>query len=205
MLHGVWVAVFAIALVGLIEMIPLAAPAGLLVVVGGQLVRPADVRTAHRHGELALYAVTAVGVLMLTLLEGVAIGLVVAGLLVLRRAVRARVRLEKPAAGPLRVVVEGTLSFLSVPALSRVLAAVPAGPSVRVNLAVDYLDHAAHDHLDAWTARQRATGAWVQVSEPAHRRRSSVQGPGPGPGRSAAGRKPDRRRPWWGWPPSKER
>jgi carbonic anhydrase len=169
-LHGVWIAVFGILLVGVVELIPLAALAGLLVVVGLQLVKPADIRATHTHGELVVYLGTVAGVLVLTLLEGVAIGLVLAGLVMLRRAVRARVRLVEPdGAAPWRVVVEGALCFLSVPALSRTLAAVPAGAPVRVELVVDYLDHAAFDHLDAWTARRRAGGAEVVVTEPGAR------------------------------------
>src|SRR5690606_26343151 len=163
-------AVFGVALVGVVELIPLAALAGLLVVVGLQLVRPVDVRAARSHGELVVYVGTVAGVLALNLLEGVAIGLVLAGLVTLRRAVRARVRVVEPeGAGPWRVVVEGTLSFLSVPALSRRLAAVPPGAPVRVELVVDYLDHTAFDHLDAWTALQRASGAEVVVTEPGAR------------------------------------
>jgi carbonic anhydrase len=172
-LHGLWVAVFGIALVGVVEMIPLAALAGLLVVVGSQLVRPADIRAARSHGEHLVYAGTVAGVLVLNLLEGVAIGLVLAGLVMLRRAVRARVRVVEPdgpaPAGPWRVVVEGTLSFLAVPALSRTLATVPPGKPVRLELVVDYLDHTAFDHLDGWTAMRRATGAEVVVTEPGAR------------------------------------
>jgi carbonic anhydrase len=174
-LHGVWIAVFAVALVGVMELVPLAALAGLLVVVGLQLVRPADVRASRNHGELPVYLATVAGVLTLTLLEGVAIGLALAGLRTLHRAVRARVRVEEPAGNrPRRVVVEGALSFLSVPALSRTLAAVPPDEPVRIDLVVDYLDHAAFDHLVAWVRRRRASGAAVDVVEPAggrlHRR-----------------------------------
>ncbi|TWF82478.1 carbonic anhydrase [Pseudonocardia hierapolitana] len=175
-LHGGWIAVFGIALVGVVELIPLAALAGLLVVVGLQLVKPADLRAARSHGELVVYLGTVAGVLLLNLLEGVAIGLVLAGLVMLRRAARARVRIVEPdGAEPWRVIVEGTLSFLSVPALSRTLATVPAGAPVRVELVVDYLDHTAFDHLDAWTARRRASGAEVVVTEPGAR----VQGDRP--------------------------
>jgi carbonic anhydrase len=164
-LHGVWIAVFALLLAGLVEMIPLAALAGLLVVVGARLVDPADIRVARSHGELPVYLGTVAGVLALNLLEGVGIGLALAGLLVLRRAVRARVRTECPADGPCRVIAEGILSFLSVPALSRELAKVPAGEPVRVDLHVDYLDHAARDHLDSWAVRHRGTGGSVEVVE----------------------------------------
>ena len=163
-LHGVWIAVFALLLAGLVEMIPLAALAGLLVVVGGRLVAPQDIRAARAHGELLVYLGTVAGVLALNLLEGVAIGLVLAGLLVLRRAVRARVRVEA-AAGRWWVVAEGLLSFLSVPSLSRELAAVPAGASVHVDLRVDYIDHAARDHLASWAERHRASGGSVEIVE----------------------------------------
>ncbi|MFD1529429.1 carbonic anhydrase [Pseudonocardia aurantiaca] len=114
------------------------------------------------------------------LLEGVLIGLALAGFRTLHRAGRARVRIEEPTGStPRRVVVEGALSFLSVPALSRTLAAVPPGEPVRVDLVVDYLDHAAFDHLHTWTRRHRATGTWVEVvSEPV-----TADGPGtPFPG-----------------------
>jgi carbonic anhydrase len=175
-LHGLWIAVFGIALVGLVELIPLAALAGLLVVVGLQLVKPADIRATRSHGELVVYLATVAGVLVLNLLEGVAIGLVLAGIVMLRRAARARVRVVEPdGAAPWRVLVEGTLSFVSVPALSRTLSTVPDGAPVRVELVVDYLDHTAFDHLDAWTAMRRAGGAEVVVTEPG----ASVQGDRP--------------------------
>ena len=108
---------------------------------------------------------TVTGVLAVNLLAGVGIGLALAGLLVLHRAVRARVRTEHPADGPRRVVAEGILSFLSVPALSRELSRVPAGEPVQVHLHVDYLDHAVRDHLASWADRHRATGGSVEVVE----------------------------------------
>ncbi len=63
-LHGVWIAVFALLLAGLVEMIPLAALAGLLVVVGAKLVDRADIRAARDHGELIVYVGTVVGLLL---------------------------------------------------------------------------------------------------------------------------------------------
>jgi carbonic anhydrase len=170
-LHGCWIALFGIVLVSAIEMIPLAGLSGLLVVVGLALVKPADIRVAREHGELALYVVTVLGVVFLNLLEGVALGLPLAGVLMVWRAARARVRVAEPTEHtPRRVVVEGTLSFLSVPALSRVLNAVPAGEPVRVDLVVDYLDHTAFDHIATWSKRHRATGGYVEVVEPAQAR-----------------------------------
>ncbi len=170
-LHGVWVLLFTVLLVGLVERIPLAALAGLLVVIGLNLVRREDVAAARKHGELHVYLITAAGVVLLNLLEGVLIGLAVAMLGMLRRVVWARVRVERAdgvdADGrPVHaVVVEGTLSFLSVPRLSRVLAQVPDGSAVHLELVVDYLDHAAYEHLSAWQRQHEGTGGAVVVDE----------------------------------------
>jgi carbonic anhydrase len=165
-LHAVWIAVFAVGLVWMIELVPLAALAGLLIVVGGQLVKVADLRTARQHGELVLYLVTTLGVMVFNLLEGVALGLALAALLVLHRAVRARVRHQPPLVGDEhRVTVEGAATFLCVPALSRALAAIPAGAPTRVDLSAHYVDHAAHAHLHSWAHRHRATGADVVVTD----------------------------------------
>ncbi|GAA5168204.1 hypothetical protein GCM10023321_61930 [Pseudonocardia eucalypti] len=181
-LHAVWIAVFALALVWVVEAIPLAALAGLLVVVGVQLVKLTDIRVARQHGELPLYLVTMGGVMALNLLEGVAIGLALAGLMVLHRAVRARVQHHAPDPGSEdpehRVTVEGAATFLAVPTLSQVLAGIPAGEHTRVDLSVHYVDHAARDHLNTWVARHRATGANVVVTD--GRAVSSANGNGRG-------------------------
>ena len=48
------------------------------------------------------------------------------------------------------MVIDGSCSFLSLPRLSAVLASVPSGRHVTLELDVDYLDHPVHDALDAW-------------------------------------------------------
>jgi carbonic anhydrase len=93
--HGVWVILFAVLLVGLIELIPLAVLAGLLVVIGLRLVKLAHLRTARRQGELTIYLITVAGVVLLNLLEGVLIGLGLSLLMVLRRVARSRVHVQR--------------------------------------------------------------------------------------------------------------
>jgi carbonic anhydrase len=187
-LHGVWIAVFGIALVGLVEQIPLAALAGLLVTVGAGLVRRADVASARSHGELPAYLATAAGVLVWGLLTGVGIGLAVAGLSVLARVLRCRIVLDEGRdGGPVRIAVGGVVSFLSVPRLDRVLAGVAPGADVRMDIGTYYLDHAAREHLDGWTARHRRDGGVVEL----HREPSAPRAAGLAPVVSApAGRDP---------------
>lgn len=190
-LHGVWVLLFTVLLVDLVERIPMAALAGLLVVIGMNLVKLSDMRTARRHGELMVYVVTIAGVVMLNLLEGVLLGFAVALLATLRRIVWARVRVEQGADEVYAVVVEGTLSFLSVPRLSRVLAQVPDGSSVHLELVVDYLDHAAYEHLSAWRRQHESTGGTIVIDE--------IGGPGPNTRRKRTGPGPRWFLPWSHW------
>ena len=70
-LHGVWVLVFSMLLVGLVQQIPKAALAGLLIVIGIQLVKLAHIRFARRTGDIWVYGITVAGVMFLNLLEGV--------------------------------------------------------------------------------------------------------------------------------------
>ncbi|GLZ47341.1 carbonic anhydrase [Actinomycetospora sp. NBRC 106375] len=167
-LHGVWIVVFSVALLGLVQQIPMAVLAGLLVVIGARLVKLAHMRELHRHGELPVYVVTIVGVVFTDLLTGVIAGLALALLLVLRRVVWASIEVQEPAGTPdgdWHVVVEGALCFPSIPRLARRLGQVPAGAPVVVDLVTDYLDHAAYDHLQEWVERHEQGGGRVRVDE----------------------------------------
>ncbi|MGY1962589.1 SulP family inorganic anion transporter, partial [Nocardia gipuzkoensis] len=119
-LHGVWILVFSIALVGVVQQVPKSALAGLLIVVGVQLVKLAHIQLAHRTGDLAVYAVTMVSVVFLNLLEGVLLGLASAFSMLLWRVVKVSVR-ATPVAGTDRwiVRVDGTCTFLALPKLTK--------------------------------------------------------------------------------------
>ncbi|MGH3755911.1 MAG: SulP family inorganic anion transporter [Pseudonocardiaceae bacterium] len=207
--HGVWVIVFTALLVGLIELIPLAVLAGLLVVIGLRLVKHAHLRSARRQGELVIYLVTVTGVVFLNLLEGVLIGLGLSLLMLLRQVVWSGVHAEKVRPGSddepagWRVVVEGTLSFLSLPRLSRVLSQVPRGSHVVVEMVVDFLDHAAFDHLATWRRQHEANGGTVVVDEVGPARRNGGGGKGPAR-RMGMPALPRAFSPWWVWQDQRE-
>lgn len=166
-LHAVWIAVFAVVLVGVVREIPLSVLAGLLVTIGIGLVDLGHLRAANRHGEGYAWVATLLGVVFLNLLEGVIVGIGVALVFAVRRTVLAPVEAVEPAApgGPWRVVVQGTLTFVSVPKLARQLAVVPPGAGVRLEVDVDFLDHAASDRLTTWVDEHRRTGGTVDVVE----------------------------------------
>ncbi|KIC65401.1 SulP family inorganic anion transporter [Pseudarthrobacter phenanthrenivorans] len=166
-LHGVWVLAFSALFAGLIQLIPLAVLAGLLVVIGARLITVADIRTSLRTGDLAIYAVTLACVVFLNLLEGVMIGLALAAVSVLWRVLRAPIQAHPPAAPsiPWRVTIGGSCSFFALPRLNSTLQAVPSGASVMVELNADYVDHPFREALLAWQQQHQATGGNVRLEE----------------------------------------
>lgn len=162
-MHGVWILLFTIPFAGLVEEIPTAALAGLLIVIGMQLLKPAHIETATKHGDLAVYVVTAVSVIFLNLLHGVLIGLALAIALTGWRVIRAKIEAE-PVDDEWRVVIEGAAcTFLALPRLTRMLTSVPQGATATVVISVHYLDHAAHQAITDWQRQHEATGGTVHI------------------------------------------
>ncbi|MFI5716953.1 SulP family inorganic anion transporter [Nocardia sp. NPDC051750] len=165
-LHGVWVLVFSVALVSLVQQIPLAALAGLLIVIGVQLVKMAHIRLAHRTGDLLVYVVTLAAVVFLNLLEGVLIGLALAFALLVWRVVRVVVTAERIGGTDRWLIrIDGSCTFLSLPKLSTTFAKVPPGATVTVDLTVDFLDHAAYDAITDWARQHESNGGTVDFVE----------------------------------------
>ncbi len=164
-LHGVWVLVFALPFAGLIEKIPTAALAGLLVVIGIQLVKLTHITTAKRNGDIAVYLVTAAGVVFLNLLEGVLLGLLLSILMTVWRVAHPEIKAEQSADGWWRIVISGPCTFLSLPRLHETLNAVPAGADATLVISGDYIDHAARDFVESWERRQQATGGRVLIAD----------------------------------------
>ena len=164
-LHGIWVLVFALPFAGLIEKIPTAALAGLLVVIGVQLVKITHIATARRNGDIAVYLVTATGVVFLNLLEGVLLGLLLSILMTLWRIAHPKIHAEEFAAGQWRIVIAGPCTFLSLPRLHQTLTAVPAGADATLATSGDYIDHAAREFIESWQHQHQATGARVVIAD----------------------------------------
>ena len=162
-MHGLWIAAFVLAAGAMLERIPMAALAGVLLVTGLRLVQLAHIRTLRRHDELLVYVVTALGVAVLGLAEGVLLGLVLAVVRVLYRLARATVTATE-SDGVWIVRIRGTLVFLGVASLVRTLRSIPAGATVRVELTVDHLDHAAYEAIEDWRRGHIARGGIVELN-----------------------------------------
>ncbi|MBO3742815.1 SulP family inorganic anion transporter [Actinoplanes flavus] len=164
-LHGVWVAAFVLLCAGLLETIPMAVLAAVLIVVGLRLVSLAQMRTYARHRELPTYLVTGLGVVATDLLTGVALGMITAALLILWRLTRSEIRRVERAPGDWLVTINGTLSFVESARLTRELGGVPGGSDVDLELHLDYLDHGAYETIRDWCSAHERTGGTVRIRE----------------------------------------
>ncbi|MFF4644398.1 SulP family inorganic anion transporter [Streptomyces sp. NPDC001389] len=163
MFHGLWVVLAAGLLVPVLDLIPLAALAALVMFVGVQMVSITHLRTVSRHGEILVYATTIAAVVLGGVLEGVAVGIAVAVALALRRLARTRITVAE-VDGVHRVAVRGQLTFLAVPRLSRVLNQVPHGGRAVVELDGSFMDHAAYETLHDWQESHLAHGGALELT-----------------------------------------
>ncbi|MFI5977913.1 bifunctional SulP family inorganic anion transporter/carbonic anhydrase [Streptomyces sp. NPDC051452] len=163
MLHGVLVVVAALLMVPILEAVPLASLAALVMAVGIQMVSLHHIRSVTRHREVPVYAVTTLGVVFLGVLEGVLLGVAVAVAVALHRLTRTRVTHTRTE-GVHHVRIRGQLTFLAVPRLSRVLHLVPQGADVVVELDGSFMDHAAYESLQDWRGAHTARGGTVELS-----------------------------------------
>lgn len=163
MLHGVWIMLAAGLLVPLLDLIPLAALAALVMAVGVQMVSATHLRTVTRHREFLVYATTIVAVVLGGVLEGVAIGIAMAVALALHRLARTRITIERLDGGAHRVWARGQLTFLAVPRLSRVLNQIPGTGHAVIELDGSFMDHAAYETLQDWRDSHLAHGGSLEV------------------------------------------
>ncbi|MFJ4775521.1 bifunctional SulP family inorganic anion transporter/carbonic anhydrase [Streptomyces sp. NPDC088762] len=162
MLHGLWILLAAALLTPVLDLVPLAALAALVMAVGVQMVSATHLRTVTRHREILVYATTIAGVVFGGVLEGVAIGIAVAVAVALHRLTRTRITVEERD-GVHRVRARGQLTFLAVPRLSRVLNHIPPDARVVVELDGSFMDHAAYETLQDWQDSHLAHGGALEV------------------------------------------
>lgn len=173
-LHAVWILGFVALLPFLLEAIPVAALAAILVHTGYKLIAPGSLRNLWRVGkaEVAIFSVTLVSVVMLNLLEGVLIGLGLALLRLLWEATHLEARVHEvheEEEGDLAVSMQGAATFVRLPQLAETLDSVPRGSKVRLKTQdLDLVDHAGYELISSWKRQHEAKGGEVIVEQNRH-------------------------------------
>ncbi|MEM1248473.1 MAG: SulP family inorganic anion transporter [Acidobacteriota bacterium] len=166
-MHGIWLLVFVAALPFILQRIPVAALAAILVFTGYKLVNIAAIRqlASYGRGEVFIYVATLATIVSVDLLSGVVLGIVLslAKLLYTVSHLDIETR-ERENGSTLDLFLNGSATVLRLPRLARHLEAVPANTEVHVHLeGLDYIDHACLELLANWEKQHELTGGKLFV------------------------------------------
>ncbi len=166
-IHGGWLLATVAIFPWLLNRIPTACLAAILVYTGFKLVNIARIRRIAGFGraELVIYFATLIGIVATDLLTGVLIGLGLAILKLLYTFAHLKVVSETSEDGNrIDLVLHGSATFLSLPRLAAALEQTPSGKQVHVHVEhLSYIDHACLDMLASWEEQYQTTGGDLEV------------------------------------------
>jgi carbonic anhydrase len=136
-LHGVWLLVAVLAIPGLLNRIPLAALAAVLIHVGYKLASPTLFKSAVARGRAYAFSFmfTVAAILVTDLLRGILAGLAVGVVVILRDHVQSPpyTEVSPPGAVLRRLQLHDNVNFLHKAALATMLEALPHGSRVELD------------------------------------------------------------------------
>lgn len=162
-MQATWIFLFVVFLPGTLAYIPQSALAAILIYVGFKLVDVDAVRTMAAYGRpvLAIFAATAIGVVVIDLLSGIILGFVLSTARLVYSL--AHLDIEREEAGNrIDLHFQGSATFVAIPRLAKALEDIPAGTELHVHVEeLDFIDHACLDLLTAFEKRHQETGGRV--------------------------------------------
>ena len=176
-MHGVWLLLVVAALGPLLEVIPVAALAAVLVYIGFKLVNIQAMKQLRNRGrgEVMIYASTVVVIVMTSLLVGLAIGRVLSLLHLSWKLSHLESKVTDRAHGRTDIELRGSATFVALPTLARALEALDPTSEVHVYLGhLAYVDHACFEHFSDWEQQRAAAGGtlfmeWAEMHKRAER------------------------------------
>jgi MFS superfamily sulfate permease-like transporter len=133
-LHGIWLLLAVVLLTRVLELIPLASLAAVLILVGYKLCSPQLIRQMKKHGtnQLVPFLVTIIAILFTDLLTGIFIGIIAGFIFVFKsQAQRAIVVVNEGDDYLIRFMKD--VSFLQKPWMTKALDEIPHGSSVVID------------------------------------------------------------------------
>lgn len=169
-LHGVLILLSVLLIPGLMNRIPLASLAGILLITGWKLARPSLFKQMHAQGwyNFVPFIATVLGVVFIDLLKGVMVGMAVGIFFLLRNNFRTPFHFDarKHRAGdPIRIELSEDVTFLNKASIMRTLAALPRGSHVIIDASrtVD-LDPDVREIIHDETVRAGEQGITIELT-----------------------------------------
>ena len=163
--HGVLLLVSALLLAPVLNHVPLAALAAVLIVMGWRLARPRIVREQRSHGsaQFVPFVVTIAAILLTDLLLGICVGVLVGVFFVVRSNFQSALVVTRD--GDMVLVrFAKDVSFLNKPALIEAFAAIPDDLQVIVDgTRAQFIDHDIRECIDDFLAAAPSRGIEVEL------------------------------------------
>lgn len=161
-LHGAWLLAFVVALPHVLELIPVASLAAILVYTGYKLMNPAQMVKLFRFNrvEFGIFIVTVAAIVGTDLLTGVLVGLGLSMLRLLLQFSRLDLDLQlNEPSGRADLYLKGAATFLLLPRIAQTLERIPPGVELHVHMAqMVYIDHACLELFGDWEKTRKSQG-----------------------------------------------
>jgi MFS superfamily sulfate permease-like transporter len=166
-LHAVWLIVAVVCFPSVLQHIPIASLAAILVYTGYRLIRMENIQRLATYGRMPLvvYAITLVTIVATDLLTGVLVGMGASLLKLLLAVSRLTIATVRDDIGKtITVTPIGVLSFFRLSTLSKVLDGVPAGYDLVLKVErLTYIDQSCLEMLANWEVQEAAHGKSLLV------------------------------------------
>jgi MFS superfamily sulfate permease-like transporter len=194
-LHGAWLLVFVVLFPAVLERVPMAILAAVLVFTGYKLVDWRSLPGLWRQdrGEVLIYAATVGTIVAADLLTGVVTGVILSVLKLAYSFSHLTTAVDDdPARNRTVLRLGGAATFISLPKLAAALDAIPHDRELHVRLdGLNYIDHAGMELLMGWEKQYRAAGGTLTIDWESVEARVRPPSPAPTGGGPAAGPSPD--------------